>query len=275
MTTHAESLNIAPVSEVPLPDTPLLAVVAQVRFPTILAIRQADDAQVASFQTKIRDAYPYLNQHHSYQIDAAGVKEPQILRTVVWRFSDLKTNPHWRISLGDHFVALETRKYTSRQDFLERLGFVLTAVGDVLAPASATRLGIRYIDRLTGKTVDDIDNFLIPDIVGVARRHGNQANVIAPSIMNLMTHAQLQGPGSNVVAARWGILPPNETYDPDLISPTDETSWILDMDMFTTMPCNFFARDLLRTATEFAEDLYKLFRHVVTDDFLKHYGGKV
>lgn len=273
--THPESLNIAPVSEVPLPDTPLLAVVAQVRFPTILAIRQADDAQVASFQAKIRDIYPYLNEHHSYQVNVAGANEPQISRAVVWRFSDLKKNPHWRISLGDDFIALETRKYTSRQDFLERLGFVLTAVGDVLAPASATRLGIRYIDRLTGKAVTDIDDFLISDVVGVARHHGNQANVIAPSIMNLMTHAQLRGPGSNVVAARWGILPPNETYDPDLLPPIDETSWILDMDMFTTASCNFCATDLLTTATGFAENLYKLFRHVVTDDFLKHYGGDV
>ncbi len=270
-----QSLDLSPVSEVPLTDSPLVAVVAQVRFPTILTIRQANDAQVAALQARLRGIYPYLNEHHAYHFDVVEPSEPRVARAVVWRFSDRKQDPNWRISLGDDFVALEARNYTSRKDFLERLGVVLDAVCDVIEPASATRLGIRYVDRLTGNAVDRIDDLLIPEVLGVARRCDDHPNAIERSIVNLMTHAQLRGPRDAVVAVRWGVLPPSATHDPDMLPPVAETSWILDMDMFTTAPCDFSASGLSATAASFAEYLYSLFRQVVTDDFLEHYGGQL
>src|SRR5690348_14768300 len=73
-------------AEVPLPRAPLVLVVAQVRFPTILAIRNAD--RVAAFQEAIRRTYPILRQERVAQLVFAvpgGPTAPAISESLIWR----------------------------------------------------------------------------------------------------------------------------------------------------------------------------------------------
>ena len=58
--TDPRPLNPTPTPEVPLSRAPLVRVLAQARFPTILAIRDAD--KVASFQEALRETYPNLSR---------------------------------------------------------------------------------------------------------------------------------------------------------------------------------------------------------------------
>ncbi len=80
-------------------------------------------------------------------------------------------------------------------------------------------------------------------------------------------------PDAARVQGRWGQLPPNETYDPDAVEPIGEPSWVLDLDMFTSEPRPFASEELLTTATGFTTCLYYFFHQMVTDEFLRFYGG--
>lgn len=265
-------LSPAPTAEVPLPQAPLVRVIAQARFPPILTIRDPD--KVAVFQEALRDTYPNLSQDQVHSIELGGGQTPNVSQGLVWRLADRERGPHWRVSLGVDFVALETSSYDNRDDFLDRLQAVLSAVEEAFKPASANRLGLRYIDRLTDEAVDRIAELVHPDVLGIIRRQGNPHPALGESVIHLMTEAQFLAHDGARVQGRWGQLPANATYDPDALEPVGNRSWVLDLDMFTTESQPFTSEKLLTTATGFAKCLYWLFRQMVTEEFLRFYGGR-
>lgn len=265
------------VPEVPLPSAPLAAVVAQVRFPPILAIGQPDAlGAMARFQECLRSTYPHLAEHHTHHIDMTETSHADVRRSLVWRLSDNgDQSPIWRVSLAQDFVALETREYNSRTDFLARLKTVIDAVATCFHPVNATRLGLRYVDRLSGTAETKISDMVRPEVLGIIAGTKNTLRHLQSSLVHTMMHAHFLAPDDDMVLARWGILPPNTTHDPNLIDPIGIKSWILDMDMSTTREHPFVASTLVNTATSFAKCLYWLFREMVTDEFLRHHGGKL
>ncbi len=265
-------LNPAPTQEVPLPRAPLARVIAQVRFPPILAIRDPD--KVAVFQEELRDTYPHLIRDQVHRIELGSGRTPNINQGLIWRLADQENGSGWRVSLGVDFVALETSTYDSRTDFLQRLRAVLSAVERAFNPVSAIRLGLRYIDRLTDEAFDRVHELIHPGVLGIIRSSQDPDPEFGDSVIHLMTDAQFQARDGARVQGRWGQLPANATYDPDALGPIDGPSWILDLDMFTTESRAFSSGDLLATASGFAECLYALFREMVTPEFLKFYGGK-
>ena len=264
-------LNPMPTPEVPLPRAPLERVIAQVRFPPILSIRDPD--RVAVFQEALRETYPNLSQEQVHSVEFGGGQTPNISQGLIWRLADQEVNPPWRVSLGVDFAALETSSYESRSDFLERLRTVLSAVEQGFKPASASRLGLRYIDRLTGTAVERVTELVRPDVLGIIKPAENPHRVLEKSIAHLMTEVQFLAQDGARVQGRWGLLPANATYDPDAIKRVGDLSWVLDLDMFTAESQAFESESLLTTVTGFAECQYWLFRQMVTEEFLKHYGG--
>jgi uncharacterized protein (TIGR04255 family) len=265
------SLTGPPPAEVPLPRAPLARVIAQVRFAPILAIRNPDI--VAKFQEAIRGAYPILSEDRIHRIVMASAGIPDVREGVIWRFSDGEKR-QWRASLSVDFVALETSAYLSRQDFLARLGGILAALEGAFNPAEAQRLGLRYIDRLTGDAVTHIAELIRPKVLGILQPNKEPPSKLGESVLHLLTEAQLLAEEGRI-QARWGRLPENVTYDPDSLEPIGEASWVLDLDMFTPGPQKFATNELLATATGFAERIYSVFREMVTDEFLKFYGGEL
>jgi uncharacterized protein (TIGR04255 family) len=77
------------------------------------------------------------------------------------------------------------------------------------------------------------------------------------------------------IIARWGLVSPNQTFDPNAIEPIAEKSWILDLDMSFSKEQKFNISMVTEKARYFSERLYTLFRWAVTDEFLKHFGGKL
>ncbi|MCY4460240.1 MAG: TIGR04255 family protein [Albidovulum sp.] len=265
-------LNPTPTREVPLPRAPLTRVIAQARFPPILTIRDPD--KVAVLQEPLRETYPNLSQNQVHNIEVLSGQAPNVRQDLIWRLTDREKDYRWRVSLGVDFVALETSSYDSRSDFLSRLYAVVCAVEQAFGPASATRLGLRYIDRLTDEAVDRVGEMIQPKVLGIIQARENPNSTLGESVINLMTEAQFLTQGDTRVLGRWGLLPPNTTYDPDVLEPVGNSSWILDLDMFATESQPFASDGLLTAATGFAEYLYWLFRQMVTDEFLRFYGGK-
>lgn len=266
-------LNPTLTPEVPLPRAPLARVIAQARFPPILAIRNPD--KMAVFQEALRETYPNLIEDQVHSIELTAGRTPSIRQGLIWRLVDREKAYRWRVSLGVDFVALETSDYDSRADFLDRLRAVVAAVEEAFRPADAKRLGLRYIDRLTGEAVDRVGELIQSEVLGIMRPADDPPPALDDSIIHLMTEAQFLAPDAARVQGRWGQLPPNATYDPDALEPIDERSWVLDLDMFTSEPRPFTTEELLTTATGFATCIYWLFRQMVTEEFLRFYGGEL
>lgn len=259
----ADPLVLPSPAEVPLTQAPLVRVIAQLRFPEILAVEQRDF--VAPFQEALRDAYPVLRQEQTQAIMlTVGGVQPAKPQTA-WRFGDIDN--HWRVSLTPGFVSLETTNYTSRSDFFERLDTVVRALDEHVEPKLIDRLGVRYIARITGAMVDDIAELVIPEVRGIlgtdAAKHAHHA----------MSETLFAVDDARILA-RWGRLPPGVTTDPAAIEPVAETSWILDLDVFGPSAMPFEVSAIVAKATEFSARQYAIFRWAVTGEFLRRHGGE-
>ena len=116
-----EPLNYDLISEVSLPRSPLVRVIARIDFPPIMAIRNPDN--FTGFQEDLRKAYPYLIQEHVHDIKINSSADPNFNQDMIWHLSDKNSNRNWRVSLAVNFVALEAFQYENRQDFC--LGFLI------------------------------------------------------------------------------------------------------------------------------------------------------
>ncbi len=262
MTFDDDPLVAAPPAEVPLRDAPLVRVIAQVRFPLVLSVEQRDF--VAPFQEAIRASYPVLRQELTQEglASPAGIvaTQPQ----TAWRFEDIEGC--WRVSLTPQFLALDTTAYTSRADFFDRLRDVVVALDAHVGPKQVDRLGVRYIDRISGDAVHEIEKLVRPEVRGIA------GALPSAHVLHTLTESMFTLEGAQIVT-RWGRLPAEATVDPAAIEPMNETSWILDIDMFSADAFPFSVARVDADARRFAGRVYAIFRWAVTDDFLRRYGG--
>jgi uncharacterized protein (TIGR04255 family) len=253
-------------AEVPLRDAPLVRVIAQVRFPLVIAIQQREF--VAPFQEAIRKRYPVLRQEQTQGIVLAppGVQVQLAPPSPVWRFADAAAN--WRVSLAPEFLAIETTKYSSRDDFLARFEHVARALAEHVDPQVVDRVGLRYIDRIAVNSASEIAPLVRSEVLGF----------IASKAASHLQHSLCESVfavDQNRLLARWGILPPNTTYDAGALEPVAHGSWVLDLDLFRETPQPFATDDLVREAKAFAERIYAVFRWAVTTEFLRRHGGEL
>lgn len=268
MRPQLDPLTSALPAEVPLPNAPLVRVIAQVRFPQVLSIEKRDF--VAPFQEAIRSQYPVLRVEHkhiqSLMVGPQGASPmpPQ----VIWRFANEENN--WRASLAPDFAAIETIAYQSRDDFFDRFQEIILALAEHVGPRVVDRIGVRYIDRITGDSVSKINQLVRPEVLGIvateAAKHAQ--HTLSESVFTVPEPAAQ-------LLARWGLLPKGGTVDPAAIEPLAEVSWILDLDMFRPESRAFAPDNVVADARAYAERIYGFFRWVVTEDFLRLYGGDV
>jgi len=259
-----DPLLVEPVEEIPLANAPLARVVAQVQFTPIFKIRSED--YIAAFQEQIRSEYPKA-QHLRHQISQLGA-DAEVRTDVTWRF--LSTKSDWHVSLTPTFVALETGAYTSRTDFMIRFKEVLTALKSTVGSAQVTRVGVRYVDHLKSPEVENVTEMLRSEMLGLMN------TPLRPRLRHMFSEVFCDVAEGNLIA-RWGLLPPNGTYDPNVILPIPASSWFLDLDVFKQYAEPFEELDATAvhgTAVALATRVYALFRWATTGKFLEVYGGK-
>ena len=256
-----------PPPEVPLTDPPLVRVIAQVRFPLIASLEKREF--IASFQEAIREFYPVLRpeEGRSVVLGSQGVVDTR--SNTLWRFNEARGA--WRVTLAPDFLALETTKYTSREDFMERLRLVLEALKEHVDPQVLDRLGVRYIDRVSGENVSALPQLVRPEVAGIL------GSPLSAHAQHAVSENMFILPGNaGQITARWGLLAPRSTIDPGALDAIDEPSWILDTDAFQPSQTGSRRLDVdsvVEQARGFAERIYSIFRWAVTNEFLRRYGG--
>jgi len=155
-------------------DNPLIQVICQLKFPTILKI-QAEAP--ALFQDKIRGVYPLFQPPQAIMTDVQLPPELLKLLTADLANSGLEqpyefstVDKSWTVSLGKDFVALNTAKYQTWEEFHERLLNVVEALVSAYLPAFFTRVGLRYRNNIV-RSVVGLDGvpwaeLLRPEIAG-------------------------------------------------------------------------------------------------------------
>ena len=249
-------------------DPPLVRVIAQVRFPLIASLEKREF--IASFQEAIRGFYPILHPEESRGVvfGPQGIMDAR--SNTSWRF--MEASGAWRVTLASDFLALETTRYSSRDDFMHRFRVVLQALKDHVDPKVVDRLGVRYIDRVAGQNLTDLPQLVRPEVAGIL---GSPLSACVGHAISESVFVLPEDEGQ--VTVRWGLLPAQSTVDPGGLDPIDEPSWILDADAFQSFPAGsreLSVNSVVEQARNFAERIYSIFRWAVTDEFLRRYGGE-
>lgn len=257
----------ADVAEVPLKRDALDIVVAQVRFPAIMAI--SDSREIARFQEEVRHRYPILREDSNVGLimgpEGLSIQPDQ---SRVWRFFDI--DEKWQLSIAPNFLALTTTDYSKRSDFFERLKQALEALERSFNPVIFDRLGVRYVNRWKGDDLVDVPRHIRTELLSTYCLPQSDAEEGA---VQLVSNAAYMVRGG-MLRANWGLIPSNTTIDPG-IQPVTEASWILDLDRFVEGPHAFDPQVIAADAEQFAKDTYRFFRWSVTNDFLRDRGGNV
>ena len=261
-----------PVASIPLPNAPLRLVIAQVRFPAILAIDGGGEL-VASFQERIRETYPVMQQALEAGITlisspGEATLVPQPLTGVLWRFT---SNDHpWQVSLSRNFVALQTEHYTDRADLVTRLGRVLDALAASIKPRVCDRVGVRYSSAVVDESLlSRLSHLVRPEILGATGVTTGDEEVRR---LHAVTDSMYELPGA-LLRGRWGIIPPGTTIDASM-TPATVDSFFLDVDVFSTAPTDFEPELVLERVRDFCNRQYRFFRWVVTPEYLAAYGAQ-
>jgi uncharacterized protein (TIGR04255 family) len=253
-------------AEIPLARPPLVHVVLQARFSSVLMIDARDG--MAPFQEEVRAEYPLLDQVAVQQLQMdlnSGVPQARPVASNLWRFSDADRN--WVLSLTSQAVTLETRSYDGRADFLGRWYDVLGRVERVFAPGLALRIGVRYVNRIQGQSLEKLTELVTPNLIGVAQ----------PELREYVTQAVSEATmtiDEGGLLLRWGILGPHSTIDPGLLEPVPTSSWILDIDVSSTQQRLFSGEGLAADFQALANRAYSVFRYAITEAGLEHFGAQ-
>lgn len=252
-------------SEVPLPRAPLVRVLCQLRFPAVLSVESQEF--VAPFQEELRSKYPVLRQERTEGMMLGPAGFIPAKAETAWRFQDLEGD--WRVSLSSSFIALDTGKYTSRDQFIERLSEVVGAAERHIKPAVIDRIGLRYVDRLDGEAMTQLARLIRPEVLGVV--NGDVGSHLLHSMTESVFESQL-----GALLARWGRLPADSTHDANVMAAVGSPSWVLDLDMFSRPgeALAFTSGEVLPKVRAYAERIHSFFRWCVKDEFLEYYGGR-
>lgn len=252
------------VSKVRLKDAPLVKVLAQVRYPRPLDF--SDENTFEQIGRKLVSSYPVGRkvQATSLLITPEGIKQEPTAE-MNWTYQSISGD--WQITASSQFVSLETSSYKSRNEFCDRLHEAIEAISTVIHPPVYDRLGVRYINRLEGTDVlADLHKLVHP----VA-----QAGLAIPHDGLQVQHSLCDTvfiEGNSHIQARWGWLPAGAVIDATALPPP-VPYWLLDIDSFTGSGGPFEVDVLDSLARNLAGRAYKLFRWMITDEFVDRFGG--
>lgn len=254
---------------VPLPDAPLVRVLAQVRFPQFSQFMSDQDRIARQFGALVSEEYPLFEEgmETAFLLTPAGVSQQQG-GSKLWRLRAVDAS--WQVSFAQNFVALETSSYVRRRDFADRFEKVWEAFRSVARPPFIERVGIRYTNRVERPEVlNCLGDYLRPEVsgvIGVQMVEGHLERTVSESLYRFDDGSEFQ--------ARYGHLPAGVSLDPG-ISPAVGASWVLDLDSFHGWgPTGHNGDAIGEELRTLGLRCYQFFRWAVRPIFLTEFGGE-
>jgi uncharacterized protein (TIGR04255 family) len=243
-----------------LKKSPLVYVLAQVLISPVLRMEDF----VPDIQERLRQrGYVRFSKVQSQQL--ALSPEPSIQSFSRWIFSNRENTE--AIVLSQDFITLETTQYDRFETFVASLEIALRMIGDIVKPALAERLGLRYVDLINPKENESFDNYLEQGVLGLSTEQLGVDNLSATYETTGSTPA-----GQLVLrltqATNKSFLPPdlsssrlNFTNFPQ----PDKSFALLDIDNYSTQQFDFAPSSLVAHMWQLHRYADRAFRSCVTD----------
>jgi len=251
------ALNPPQCDRLVLRRAPLVLVVSQLRFTSILSIQRQEF--IAEFQEDIRGDYPVLEQQQGVQVQLrppAPAPAPLIIETsTLWRF--LSADGGWIAALAPDFLSLETTAYTSFADFVTRFDNLLNAFVSRFRPSQQVRLGLRYVNEFRspgrpearqwkGYIREELLGALVTDVFG---------NVVGAARQDIRVR---QDDGWFVLRLE---MAPQEEDQPSRVT--------LDFDYYDQETRQLDTTDILGKLHRYNDVTYRMFRWAVLEPLLE------
>ena len=236
---------------------PLIEVICQLRFPSILSI---DTQEPAEFQDKIRDVFP---RYHA-QTDKVAVQggEPSNITT----HNFITESGDFRLSMTKFFISLSTMRYTSWEQFARTLDEPLGHFISIYRPAFFERVGLRYVNGFSRRVLDlqesRWNDLLEPQYLGVLQNDDIPENQVGKCSVDMelkldeSAHLKLHaGPGrlQRTIRTPEGL---KTMQDPDV-------RFIFDQDLFSTG--NIKAPSIMNTLESLHGHADRIFSEAITE----------
>ena len=232
--------------------SPLVEVICQLRFPTILAIGGRDPVD---FQELVRGDLPRYAQQTEKR-DGQSVKT----------HSFLSAGGEYKLSLTSTFIALSTRGYTNWKNFAGYLDEPLSHFISVYRPAYFERIGLRYINGISREKLDLEDarwsELVAPQYLGVLALGDTDEKQVSKASAD--TEMKLRDGCSLRIHAGPGLLK-RSVSGPDGVREVRENTprFIFDQDIYASgnIPLQS-AAEVLETLHDHAD---RIFEGAITD----------
>ena len=135
-------------------NSPLIEVILQVKFPTILSINSKEPAE---FQELIRQEFPIYQvaMENEQEIALQQLNDgiiPSVVKTQQQKnYMFISRDGQCKINLTSGFISISTLDYSSWEDLIKRFSDPLKCFIDIYKPAFFERVGIRYVDAYSRK----------------------------------------------------------------------------------------------------------------------------
>ena len=197
---------------------PLLEVITQLRFPTILKIANQDPVE---FQDAIRQNYPILEVSSLDEEEESPSDGHHPDPIYHFKSEDFQ----WEVLLNRDFLTLITNHYDRYEAFKERFSAVMKVFETIYKPAFYDRVGLRYKDLIIRSSLgleDEAWSNLIPAYVAPELHSVEIADEIISSVKILAMNL-----GMGQVIFRHGLVEARKE-EQGLIEP----AYLLDADFF-------------------------------------------
>ena len=157
-------------------NAPLFYTVAQVKFNPVLSLK----TYIEQIQERLRKhGYPDFRKQPRVRLNLAQVigKQPadqpnlMLESTEQYSFDDRERNCGF--VLDQSALAFHTTNYDTFEDFSKVMLSGLEIVNDLVRLDYFQRVGIRYLDAVTPRLNESIDQYVVPQVLGIAGRLGN------------------------------------------------------------------------------------------------------
>lgn len=128
--------------------------VCEIRFPILLEL---ENTPPKAFQKTFRRKYPNFAVRTSINLQVGDQKKENF-----YVFSSL--DKVWTISIKSSSISIETNKYTSFTEFLDRFTELLPEANKFIDSPIYTRVGLRFIDVIP-KNLTDIDGWIKKELL--------------------------------------------------------------------------------------------------------------
>ena len=139
----------APYERLQYARSPLVEVICQLRFPTILAIGAQEPA---AFQEAVRRDFPQYAARQEQlppKVVRKGNTASLEAQKPITNYHFVSEDGRWKLNLTQNFIALSTLSYQRWEDFAARLDQPLAQFIQIYQPAFFERLGLRYVNAIS------------------------------------------------------------------------------------------------------------------------------